>query len=82
MEVNMQTHPHQIVGFKIVAFIKRILDVLFCNFEENKCFKEGVQSFRKEMTWGFENGKDPNVQRERALHSLFREFAVVVATGC
>ena len=75
----MQSPPHQIVSINLVAFIKRFLGVWFCNFEEHKCFKEVVENFKKEKTWGFEDGMDPKVQRLQALHALFREFSVVVA---
>ena len=34
MEVDMQSHPHQIVSINLVAFIKQFLDVWFCNFEK------------------------------------------------
>ena len=32
MEVDMQSHSHQIVSINLVAFIKRFLDVRFGNF--------------------------------------------------
>ena len=64
----MQSHPHQIVRINLVAFIKRFLDVWFCNFEKHECLKEVVENFKKEKTWGFEDSMDPEVQRLQALH--------------
>ena len=40
IEVDMQSHPHQIVSFNLVAFIRRFLDFRFGNFEEDECFKD------------------------------------------
>ena len=34
MEVDMQSHPHQIVSINLVAFIKRFLDVRFRNLSK------------------------------------------------
>ena len=67
MEVNMQSHPHQIVSMNLVASIKRVLDVQFRNFEEDKRFKEVVENFKEEKMWSFEESMDPVVQRAPAL---------------
>ena len=67
MEVNMQSHPHQIVSMNLVASIKRVLDVQFRNFEEDKRFKEVVENFKEEKMWSFEESMDPDVQRAPAL---------------
>ena len=53
MEVDMQSHPHQIVSINLVAFIKRFLDVWFCNFEKHKCLKEVVKNLKKERHGAF-----------------------------
>ena len=63
MEVDMQRHPHQIVSINFVAFIKLSLDVQLGNFQENKCFKEVVENFKKKKIWGFESSMDHNLQR-------------------
>ena len=36
MEVDMQSHPHQIVSINLVAFIKRFLELRFGHFEEDE----------------------------------------------
>ena len=74
----MQTHPHQIVNINLVAFIKRFLDKRSANLEEKEWFEKVVDNFKKEKTAGIEDGVDPDIQRARALHALFREFAVNV----
>ena len=53
MEVDMQSHPHQIVSINLVAFIKRFLDVWFYNFEKHKCLQEVVKNLKKERHWAF-----------------------------
>ena len=63
MEVDMRRHPHQIVSINFVAFIKLSLDVQLGNFQENKCFKEVVENFKKKKIWGFEGSMDHNLQR-------------------
>ena len=63
----MQSHPHQIVSMNLVASIKRVLDVQFRNFEEDKRFKEVVENFKEEKMWSFEESMDPDVQRAPAL---------------
>ena len=75
-EVDMQTHCRVLIS---LLSSSSILDVRFGNFEEDKCFKKVVENFNGEKTWGFVDSMDPNVQREHALHALFREFTVVVA---
>ena len=75
---TMQTHPHQIVNINLVAFIKRFLDKRSANLEEKEWFEKVVDNFKKEKSAGIEDGVDPDIQRARALHALFREFAVNV----
>ena len=49
------------------CFHQAVLDVWFGNFEEDECFKEIVENFKKGKIWGFEDSMDPDVQRARAF---------------
>ena len=51
----------------ISLLLKRFLDVLLGICEEDTCFKEVMENFKKEKIWGFENSMDPYGQRALAF---------------
>ena len=64
MEVDMQSHPHQIFCINLVAFIKRFLDVWFCNsmiLRNMNALRRLWKTSRRTTgkTWGFEDSMDP-----------------------
>ena len=74
----MQSHPHQIVSINLVAFIKRFLDVWFCNFEEHECLKLW-ETLRRKRHVALRIVWTPRYKDCKHCMPLFREFSIVVA---